>query len=103
MSPEQAKATAATSEAKEVSLLDQVLEATKQTERSRAEELIHTLADEALKGTVTYSKNVTVTVFCSYKGGGDPFRRYPGQFTDLKVVEAGNPPLVVHCTTRNAG
>jgi type VI secretion system protein ImpC len=62
MSPEQAKATAATSEAKEVSLLDQVLEATKQTERSRAEELIHTLADEALKGTVTYSKNVTVTI-----------------------------------------
>src|SRR5579883_877529 len=62
MSPEQAKAAAATSEAKEASLLDQVLEATKQTERSRAEELIRTLTEEALKGTVSYSKNVTLTI-----------------------------------------
>ena len=44
------------------SLLDQVLTATKQTERSRAEDLVRTLAEEALKGTVTYSKNVTVTI-----------------------------------------
>ncbi len=44
------------------SILDQVISATKQTERSRAEDLIRTLTDEALKGTVTYSKNVTVTI-----------------------------------------
>jgi type VI secretion system protein ImpC len=44
------------------SLLDQVLTATKQTERSRAEDLVRTLAEEALKGTVTYSKNITVTI-----------------------------------------
>jgi type VI secretion system protein ImpC len=62
MSPEQAKAAGATSETKEVSLLDQVIGATKQTERSRAEELIRTLTDEALKGTVSYSKNVTLTI-----------------------------------------
>ena len=43
-------------------LLDQVLAATKQTERSRAEELIRTLTDEAMKGTVTYSKNVSQTI-----------------------------------------
>jgi type VI secretion system protein ImpC len=62
MSPEQAKTAAAASESREASLLDQVIEATKQTERSRAEELIRTLTEEALKGTVTYSKNVTVTI-----------------------------------------
>ena len=45
-----AAAAAATAEAQEVSLLDQVISATKQTERSRAEDLIKTLADEALAG-----------------------------------------------------
>lgn len=44
------------------SLLDQVIGATKATERSRTEDLMRTLADEALKGTVTYSKNVTQTI-----------------------------------------
>jgi len=44
------------------SILDQVLSATKQTERSRAEDLIRTLTEEAMKGTVTYSKNVTQTI-----------------------------------------
>src|SRR5262245_40298289 len=59
----QAKAGAeVTTATREVSLLDQVLTATKQTERSRAEELIQALADEALKGTVTWSKNVTQTI-----------------------------------------
>lgn len=42
-------------------LLDQVLGATKQTERDRAEELIRALTEEALKGTVTFSKNLVVT------------------------------------------
>src|SRR4051812_15058928 len=65
MSPEQqtaAGAAATTTEAAGGSLLDQVVAATKQTERSRAEELIRTLTEEAMKGTVTYSKNVTVTI-----------------------------------------
>jgi type VI secretion system protein ImpC len=63
MSAEQ-KATggAAATTTSELSLLDQVIAATPQTERNRAEDLIRTLADEALKGTVTYSKNVTVTI-----------------------------------------
>jgi len=43
------------------SLLDQAISATKQTERSRAEELLSTLVQESLKGTVTWSKNLTVT------------------------------------------
>jgi type VI secretion system protein ImpC len=50
-----------TQEAAASSLLDQAIAATKQTERSRAQELLATLAEEALKGTVTWSKNLTVT------------------------------------------
>ncbi|NAW54435.1 type VI secretion system contractile sheath large subunit, partial [Vibrio sp. V41_P2S12T139] len=38
------------------SFLDQAIGATKQTEASRAEELIKTLAEEAMKGTVTWNK-----------------------------------------------
>jgi type VI secretion system protein ImpC len=51
-----------TTEAAAGSLLDEVLAATKQTERSRAEDLLRALTDEALKGTVTYSRNVTQTL-----------------------------------------
>lgn len=43
------------------SLLDQAITATRQTEPSRAQELLATLAEEAMKGTVTWSKNLTVT------------------------------------------
>src|SRR5215813_8344690 len=50
----------ATKEA-ELSLLDQAISYTKQTEPDRAKELLKTLTEEALKGTVTYSKNLTVT------------------------------------------
>jgi type VI secretion system protein ImpC len=45
-----------------MSLLDQVIGATKATERSRTEELMKALAEEALRGTVTYSRNVTQTM-----------------------------------------
>lgn len=59
---EQAEAaTEAAEGAAEVSLLDQAIGATKQTEPDRAQELLKTLSEEALKGTVTYSKNLTVT------------------------------------------
>jgi type VI secretion system protein ImpC len=57
----QAQAQTTTTEAG-ASLLDEVLAATKQTERSRAEDLIRTLTEEALKGTVSWSKNVTQTI-----------------------------------------
>lgn len=46
----------------EVSLLDQAISATRQTERSRAEELLRTLAEESLKGTVSFSRNMTRTL-----------------------------------------
>lgn len=38
------------------SLLDMAIGATKQTEATRAEELIRTLTEEALNGTVSWNK-----------------------------------------------
>ncbi len=45
----------------EEDLLSIAIAATKQTEPDRVQELMKTLTEEALKGTVTYSKNQTVT------------------------------------------
>ncbi len=50
-----------TVESQSFSFLEQAIGATKQTEAARAQELIKTLAEEALKGTVTWNKNLTVT------------------------------------------
>jgi type VI secretion system protein ImpC len=55
--PEAAAAVATT----EVSLLDQAIAATKQTEPDQAQALIKTLTEEALKGTISFSKNLTVS------------------------------------------
>lgn len=60
--PQAQGAAAAGTTEQQGSLLDQVITATKQTERSRAEDLIRTLAEEAMKGTVTFSKNMTKTL-----------------------------------------
>ncbi|MBB4287206.1 type VI secretion system contractile sheath large subunit [Roseospira goensis] len=43
------------------SLLDQAIAATKQTEPDRAQELIRTLTEQAMKGTITFSRNLTQT------------------------------------------
>ncbi|ODT96338.1 MAG: EvpB family type VI secretion protein [Planctomycetes bacterium SCN 63-9] len=65
---EQAQAAgAATTETQEIGILDQVLTATKQTERDRAKDLIQTLVDQAMAGTVTYSKNITQTINAAIK------------------------------------
>lgn len=45
-----------------VSLLDEAIAVTKQTEPSRVEELMRTLAEEAMTGTVQFNKNMTVTL-----------------------------------------
>ena len=44
-----------------VSFLDQVVAATKQTEPDRAQDLVKTLLEQALAGTVTFDKNLTRT------------------------------------------
>jgi type VI secretion system protein ImpC len=51
-----------TTETEQVSLLDQVVGATKQTEPDRAQDLVKTLVQEALSGTVTFDKNLTRTI-----------------------------------------
>ena len=43
------------------SFLDQVVAATKQTEPDRAQDLVKTLMEQALSGTVTFDKNLTRT------------------------------------------
>lgn len=52
----------ATAPEETTSLLDQVIGATKQTEPARAQQLLRTLTTEALSGTVTYNRNLTVTI-----------------------------------------
>lgn len=59
---EESQAQGAAAETTEVSFLEQAIAATKQTERSRAEELLKTLTEEAMKGTVTWSRNVSQTI-----------------------------------------
>jgi type VI secretion system protein ImpC len=46
----------------EEGLLAKVVSATKQTEPDRARDLLRTLTDQALKGTVKYDRNLTVTL-----------------------------------------
>lgn len=57
----EAAGAAAATETEVASLLDQVVAATKQTEPDRAADLVKTLVEEALKGTVTFDKNLTRT------------------------------------------
>ncbi len=46
----------------ELSFLEQAIGATKQTSRDETEELLRTLTQEAMKGTVKWDKNLTVTI-----------------------------------------
>ncbi len=55
-------AAAAVETVEKVSLLDQAISATRQTEPEQVQELLRTLTEEAMKGTVTFSKNLTVTM-----------------------------------------
>lgn len=59
---EQQSEEAQQAEAQEVSFLEQAIGATKQTSRNETEDLLKTLTKEALKGTVKWDKNLTVTV-----------------------------------------
>lgn len=55
-------AAVATKTEQDESLLDQVIGATRQTEPDRTKELLKTLTDAALDGTVSYSRNLTITL-----------------------------------------
>lgn len=56
------EAPAAEAEAQEASFLERAITATKQTSRDETEELLKTLTQEAMKGTVKWDKNLSVTI-----------------------------------------
>ncbi len=56
-----------TVQAAENNLLEQAIQATRQTERSQAEELLKALTGEALKGTLSWDKNLIRTVTATIK------------------------------------
>lgn len=63
MSDTEKQSGAAEAEAEEaVSFLEQAISATKQTSRDETEELLKTLTQEAMAGTVKWDKNLTVTI-----------------------------------------
>jgi type VI secretion system protein ImpC len=66
-SERETQAAAAAVEVQEGGLLDQAIKATKQTEKSRAQELLRTLTEEALKGTITWNKDVSRTITAGIK------------------------------------
>lgn len=59
---ENLQAQAEGSEVLETSFLEQAIGATRQTPRDETEELLKTLAQEAMNGTVTWDKSLTVTI-----------------------------------------
>ena len=60
-------AAATTTEAQPGISLDKIIDATRMTERPVAKDMIGTLLEEALKGTVTWDKNVTRTINAGIK------------------------------------
>lgn len=59
---EKLQAEAREAKVEELNFLEQAIGATKQTPRDETEELLKTLTQEALKGTVSWDKNLTVTI-----------------------------------------
>lgn len=59
---QQAEAKVQEAKVEEVSFLEQAIGATKQTPRDETEELLKALTQEALKGTVSWDKNLTITI-----------------------------------------
>ncbi len=62
MSTEQQKNDAAEATSLEVSFLEQAITATKQTPKDETESLLKNLTQEAMKGTVKWDKNLTITI-----------------------------------------
>ena len=58
----QPQGAAASTTTASTNLLEAAIQATKQTERDRAQDLFRTLSEEALKGTITFSKDVTRSI-----------------------------------------
>ncbi|MEX0731276.1 MAG: type VI secretion system contractile sheath large subunit [Aquisalimonadaceae bacterium] len=57
----EAKEQQTATEESSLSLLEQAVQATRQTDAEEAQQLLKTLSEQAMKGTVTWNKNLTVT------------------------------------------
>lgn len=62
MATQSKKQSTKTETVEDAGLLDQVIGATRQTEPDRATELMRTLTEAAMSGTVTYNRNLTITL-----------------------------------------
>lgn len=62
MSTEQQSSAALEAESQTLSLLEQAIGATKQTQREEAQDLLANLTQQALSGTVAWDRNLTVTI-----------------------------------------
>ena len=62
MSTEQQSSAALEAESQTLSLLEQAIGATKQTQREEAQDLLANLTQQALAGTVAWDRNLTVTI-----------------------------------------
>ena len=62
MSTEVESSGSAEAEEQSVSLLEQAITNTKQTERAEAEDLLANLTEQVLKGTVSWDRNLTQTI-----------------------------------------
>lgn len=67
MSNTSKQSTISPSKQTEVSLLQQAIQATKQTDRSQMEDMLKTLTTEVLKGTVIWNKNLVHTINTAIK------------------------------------
>jgi type VI secretion system protein ImpC len=92
-------------EVKEGSLLDQAIKATKQTEATRAQELLRAVTEEALKGTITWSKDVTRTITAGMKAIDESISRqlaaimHAAEFQKLEGTWRGLQYLVMNAET----
>ena len=86
--------TQATTE-QDTGLLSKVVAATRQTEPDRAQNLLRTLTDQALKGTVKYDRNLTVTLnqAIAEMEGLDDIGLTLAQEASIDAFEASRTPL----------
>lgn len=71
MAEKETQTEAQEAEAQEVSFLEQAISATKQTPKDETEDLLKTLTQEAMAGTLKWDKNLTVTINAAIKAIDD--------------------------------
>ncbi len=102
------QASAAAEEGQDASLLEQVLTATKQTDRSRTQELMSTFVNQSQAGMVRFDKNVTRTIDAAIKAIDDKLSAqlsaimHHSDFQNLEGTWRGLRYLVMNSETSDA-